>query len=64
MDKFDICVLIENELNGSKNRVVVVSTPLADEIATLLNGIYYVGRKNDTIIVSCSEELTREEMKK
>lgn len=36
MDKFDICVMVENELKSSENRVVIVSTPLFEEVCRLL----------------------------
>lgn len=64
MDKFDICVAIENELKNSEDRVIIVNTPLAEEVATLLEGVYYVDKKEETVIVSSSEELMKEEMKK
>lgn len=63
MDKFEICVVIENELKNSKDRVIVVNTPLAEEVAILLEGVYYVGRKEEAVIVSSSEELVEKELK-
>ena len=63
MDKFDICVAIENELKNSEDRVIIVNTPLAEAVAILLEGVYYVSRKEDIIIVSSSEELMKKELK-
>lgn len=63
MDKFDICVAIENELKNSEDRVIIVNTPLAEAVAILLEGVYYVSRKEDILIVSSSEELMKKELK-
>ena len=62
MDKFDICVMVENELKSSENRVVIVSTPLFEEVARLLGSAYYVGVKDASVYVSLNKELLKKEL--
>lgn len=46
----------------SANRVVIVSTPLFEEVGRLLGGAYYVGVKDASVYVSLNKELLKMEL--